>query len=281
MKPPLFDYVRPSSIVEAANALRNDPEALVIAGGQSLVPTLNLRLARPSAVVDISRLPGLSGIETDDGRVVIGALTTHSTIEFHDWPLGLEALPRGVSHIGYRAIRNRGTIGGSIAHADPAAELPSLMVALDAGIELRSPDASRTIPAADFFLGYYTTARGHDEIVTSVTVPRRPGLATGFAEFSRRIGDFAVALAAVATWEDEGQTHARVVVGGLDSRPRRIAAIEDALVDDGDWRDVCTPDVIASFTDPSTDIHGSAEHRLHLGAEMIRRAIDQMHGGTG
>ena len=279
MKPPPFAYVRPTSLDEAAQELQSDDGAMVLAGGQSLVPMLNLRIARPTTVIDISRIPGLRGIETTPERVKIGALTTHSDIEAHDWPNSLSALPEGTSHIGYPAIRHRGTFGGSLAHADPAAELPSLMVALDASIDLHSANGLRSVAADEFFTGYYSTARSHDELLTGVTVPVSPGLRTGFAEFSRRTGDFAIALAATATWTDGGSVRARVVVGGLDVRPRRIGAIEDALVDGGNWREACTPEVLAPFTEPSDDIHGTAGYRLRLGAEMVRRAITRMEGG--
>ncbi|MGF1618606.1 MAG: FAD binding domain-containing protein, partial [Acidimicrobiia bacterium] len=239
---------------------------------------LNLRIARPTTVVDISRIPGLQEIEMTSESVAIGALTTHSAIETYDWPGALSALPEGTSHIGYPAIRHRGTLGGSLAHADPAAELPSLMVALDASIALHSSGGTRTVASDEFFTGYYSTARNHDELLTAVNVPISPGLRTGFAEFSRRTGDFAIALAATATWTDDGSTRARVVVGGLDVRPRRIGVIEEALINGGDWREVCTPEVLAVFTDPSDDIHGSADYRLRLGAEMVRRAISRMEG---
>lgn len=278
MKPPPFAYVRPTSLADAARELQSDDDATVLAGGQSLVPMLNLRIARPTTVVDISRIPGLQGIEMTPESVAIGALTTHSAIETYDWPTPLSALPAGTSHIGYPAIRHRGTVGGSLAHADPAAELPSLMVALDATIDLHSAGGIRSVAAEEFFTGYYSTARNHDELLTAVNVPLSPGLRTGFAEFSRRTGDFAIALAATATWTDGGSRRARVVVGGLDVRPRRIASIEEVLINGDDWREACTPEILAAFTEPSDDIHGSADYRLRLGAEMVRRAITQMEG---
>jgi len=278
LKPPPFAYVRPTSLDEAAQHLQSDQGAALLAGGQSLVPMLNLRIARPTTVVDISRLPGLSGIEMTPESVAIGALTTHSAIETYDWPSTLSALPAGTSNIGYPAIRHRGTLGGSLAHADPAAELPSLMVALDATIELHSSDGNRSVAADEFFTGYYSTARNHDELLTRVTVPVSEGLRTGFAEFSRRTGDFAIALAATAVWDDGGVSRARVVVGGLDVRPKRIRPIEEALASGGHWQKACTPEVLAAFTEPSDDIHGSADYRLRLGAEMVRRAIIRMEG---
>ena len=260
--------------------MSEDEGAVLLAGGQSLVPMLNLRLARPATIVDISGLPGLAGIESTTDRVTIGALATQADVETHPWPSSLAALPEAVSNIGYPAIRHRGTVGGSLAHADPSAELPTVTTALDAGIHLRSLRGDRTIPAGEFFVGYFSTACLPDEIVVALDVPLRPRLRTGFAEFSRRTGDFAVALAAVATWEGSGTRHARVVVGGLDARPRRIDTIERALLAGDDWREHCTVDVLADFTEPLSDIHGSSEYRLHVGAEMVRLAIERTEGGS-
>lgn len=275
MKPPPFAYVRPQSLEETTRELRAD-EVTLLAGGQSLIPMLNLRIARPRTIVDISRVPGLDRIDVAPDRVEIGAMVTHSTIETHNWPDSLRALPEGVSRIGYRAIRNRGTIGGSLAHADPAAELPSLAMVMGASINLESTSGKRTVSADDFFLGYYSTARNPDELITSVTFPIRPGQRSGFAELSRRTGDFAIALAAVTKWGEGDAKEARVVVGGLDTRPRRIPEIEDSLVGDEDWTKVCTPEILASHTNPSDDIHGSAGFRLQMGAEMVARSIKDM-----
>ena len=280
LKPPPFAYVRPTSLDEAAECLAEDGGAVLLAGGQSLVPMLNLRLVRPATILDISGLPGLAGIESTTDQVTVGALATQSAIETHPWPYSLAALPDAVAHIGYRAIRNRGTVGGSLAHADPSAELPAVTTALDAGIHVRSVRGERRVPAEEFFVGYFSTARLPDEIVVAVDFPLRPGMRTGFAEFSRRTGDFAVALAAVATWEESGTRGARVVVGGLDARPRRIGPIERALGDGADWRNHCTADVLASFTEPLSDIHGSSDYRLHVGAEMVRLAIERMEGDS-
>ena len=260
--------------------MSEDEGAVLLAGGQSLVPMLNLRLARPATIVDISGLPGLAGIESTTDHVTIGALATQAAVEAHPWPDSLGALPHAVAHIGYPAIRHRGTVGGSLAHADPSAELPTVTTALDAAIRLRSVRGDRTVPSEEFFVGYFSTACLSDEIVVALDLPLRPGMRTGFAEFSRRTGDFAVALAAVATWEGSRGRHARVVVGGLDTRPRRIDPIEQAVIEGGDWRDHCNADVLSSATEPVSDIHGSSEYRLHVGAEMVRLALERMEGGS-
>ena len=278
MKPPPFAYMRPGTLEEAASQLRADRGAMLLAGGQSLVPMLNLRVARPTTVVDISSIEGLDAIDIGPEQVRIGALVTHSQIENHEWPASLSALPAGAGQIGYPAIRHRGTIGGSLAHADPAAELPTLMVALDATIHLQSEDGRRSVGADDFFEGYYSTSRNEDELISYVNLPLASGLRSGFAEFSRRTGDFAIALAAVATWGSDGRKQARVAVGGLDTRPRRVTAIEAALIEGDDWKELCTAEVLSSFTDPSDDIHGSPRFRLEVGAEMVARAIADMGG---
>ncbi len=280
LKPPPFAYVRPASLDEAAGLLSEDDGAVLLAGGQSLVPMLNLRLARPSTVVDISGLTGLAGIEWSADRVTIGALATQYAVETHPWPDSLAALPHAVANIAYPAIRHRGTVGGSLAHADPSAELPTVTTALGAGIHLRSVRGDRRVPAEDFFVGYFSTARDPDEIVVALDLPLRPRMRTGFAEFSRRPGDFAVALAATATWEGPMGKFARVVVGGLDMRPRRIDTFERALLEGEDWRDHCTPEVLSCYTEPVSDIHGSSEYRLHVGAELVRLALERMEGGS-
>lgn len=276
MKPPPFAYHRPTSLSEALAKLSSDDGAMPLSGGQSLVPLLNMRLARPSTVVDLSKVPGLDSISSTDTGTRIGGRVTHSQLEHHAWPPGYEALTAGVVRIGYPAIRHRGTVGGSVAHADPAAELPCLLVAFDATIELTSSRGSREVRADDFFVGYYETVRRQDEIVTSVTIPSASGLRSGFSEISRRTGDFALALAAVATWEVAGRLEARAVVGGLDVRPRRIPELETVLTDGGPIDDTVSPELLERHVTPSSDIHASAAYRLQVGAEMLRRAIKEM-----
>lgn len=275
MKPPPFAYYRPTSVAEATRRLRQDEGAVPLSGGQSLVPLLNMRLARPTTVVDLGAIPGLDGITIDSRGLTLGAAVTHSRLESYQWPAGYGAWPEAIARIGYQAIRHRGTLGGSLAHADPAAELPSLGVAFDASIELASPTGSRSVVADDFFVGYYSTARSRDELVVSVTLPHVAGVRSGFAEMSRRQGDFALALAAVATWTDDGTTQARAVVGGLDVRPRRIPEIEAALARGASTEDVTT-EAVARHVDPADDIHASADYRLHVGTEMLRRAIEKL-----
>jgi aerobic carbon-monoxide dehydrogenase medium subunit len=274
VKPPPFAYCRPGSVHAAVERLAADPGAVPLSGGQSLVPLLNLRLARPSTVVDLGGLH-LDAIDSRSDAVVVGAGVTHAALEHYDWPSGFGGLTEGVGHIGYPAIRHRGTLGGSLAHADPSAELPCLVIAFDARIELTSPAGTRLVGCDDFFLGYYDTIRRQDEIVTAVTFPVPSDLQSGFAEISRRRGDFAIALAAVTTWQDATGRHARAVVGGLDVRPRRIPEVEEALVGGGAG-EVIRPDVLEAHVAPSDDIHASADYRLHVGAEMLSRAVAKL-----
>lgn len=272
MKPPPFAYTRPTSLTEALEVLAADPDALPLAGGQSLVPMLNLRLARPTTVVDITRIPGLTEVTARPGSVRIGGRITHHALARVPELAMAPALAAAISEIGFQAIRHRGTLGGSLAHADPAAELATVLLALDADVTLTSTSGERRLPLHEFLIGYYSTSRQQGELITSVDVPLPAQLVTGFSEFSRRPGDFALALCAVARWDDR---QARVVVGGLDVRPRRLTVVEDALVEGGEGAAVAvvTPEVLAAATSPSSDIHGSADYRLMVGAEVVRRAL--------
>lgn len=278
MKPPQFAYAQPRTLAEALEVLAGDHDALPLAGGQSLMPMLNMRLARPTTVVDISRIEDLHNVEAKPGGVTVGALTTHHELARHPELGTVAALPRAVAEIGFPAIRNRGTIGGSLAHADPAAELPALLLALDATVELTSTTGSRTVAMDDFLVGYYSTSRRPDELITSVRVPVPANLRTGFCEFSRRPGDFAIALCAVATWKsDSGTRVGRVVLGGLDVRPVRVPHLEEVLAADPTMGpEAVSPELLGSVASPSSDIHGSADHRLQVGAEMARRALTEV-----
>jgi carbon-monoxide dehydrogenase medium subunit len=279
VKPPPFAYSRPSTLAEALDLLAGDEGALPLAGGQSLVPMLNMRLARPTTIVDIGQVSELLGVQNETGSVTVGARVTHHNLARLSALHAVKALPRAVAEIGFPAIRHRGTVGGSLAHADPAAELTTLLVAIDATVVLASTAGERRLRLDDFLLGYYSTSRRPDELITGVTIPTPPGLATGFAEFSRRPGDFALALCAVATWRQEGGGQAaRVVIGGLDVRPRRITSLEDSLVRQPPTEafEAATPELLATFTSPATDIHGSADFRLQVGSEMVRRALSQV-----
>src|SRR5918996_1439567 len=279
MKPAPFDYHRPASLVEAFDLLdRYGDDGRILAGGQSLVPALNMRLATPRAVIDINRLPGLDAIRLAPEGLVIGALARHEAVERS--PLVGEhaaLLALAMPHVGHAAIRTRGTFGGSLALADPAAELPACVVALDATIRVEGRRGRREVAAADFFQGIYTTALAPGELVTDVVVPRAaPGWRTGFQEIARRHGDFALAgLAARARLERGVLAESRLVFFGVGTGPVRARGAETALA--GRRTDAETlaaaqraldPDL-----DPPADVHGSSALRRHLAGVLLARVI--------
>lgn len=281
MKAAAFDYHLPASVEAAVGMLAElGDEAKVLAGGQSLVPVMAMRLGRPEHIVDVNRIGELEGITNSDGMVRVGALTRHRVLE-RDEVIGDAAplLARAAPYIGHFQIRNRGTLGGSLAHADPAAELPAVAVALDADIEVRSVRGSRRVPAADFFASAFTTALAPDELLTAVYLPVW-GRGSGFAvaELTRRHGDFAIAGAACGVRVDGGRiTRAAVGLIGMGSVPVRARAAEQALtgaaVGDADI-EAAARDAVAGL-DPLSDAHGSGAYRRRVGAHMIARALGQ------
>lgn len=252
----------------------------ILAGGQSLVPMLNLRLLRPAVLVDLNGVPGLDGIASDpSGRLTIGALVRHATLA--SAALVRERAPllgEAARHVGHPAIRHRGTLGGSLAHADPAAELPAVLVALDAQLALHSPRGVRTMPASEFFLGLLTTALAQDEIVTEIHLPPH-GPGWGFAELARRAGDFALAgVAAVVTGSSRRRESARLVGFGVGDRPVRFAAAEQIITHPAfDPRaDMARVGAAgAEACDPPADVHASADYRRHLAAVLVEEAVRQ------
>jgi carbon-monoxide dehydrogenase medium subunit len=276
MKAAAFDYVRVFSAEEAVEALAED-NAQVLAGGQSLVPMLNMRLAKPAVVIDINRVPELSYLRRDNGNLVIGALTRHRAIETsplvsQDMPLLAEAL----RYVGHVSIRNRGTIGGSLAHADPAAELPAVCVALDASFLVQGSRGVREIAARDFFLGPHRTALEPAELLISVRVPVLPD-GTGFAvqELSFRGRDLAlVAVFAAVTVDSAGIcSGARIAVAGAGPTPIRATAVEQALVGQAPTESVIAAAVAELSVDPPDSIHAPASYRRDMAAVLARRAI--------
>lgn len=275
MKPAPFDYVRASTIDEAVAALAAaGGEAKVLAGGQSLVPMLNFRVVDAPLFVDINGINGLDRIEeTADGGLRIGALTRHFALETSEtvkerFPVVHEAM----KHVAHLAIRNRGTIGGSLSHADPAAELPAMAVLLDATIVTARAAGGREIPASDFFIAPLTTALEPDEIVVAIDLPGLPaGSGWGFEEFAQRRGDFAVAgVAAIVAMDGQSVKQARIALMGLHDTPVRAHGAEAALIADG-------VDAAASAArqdaEPMDDLHGSADYRRHLTEALTRRAV--------
>jgi len=248
----------------------------VLAGGQSLVPMLNMRLVRPARLVDINAVPGLADIRArDDGGLALGALTRHTALVtsrlVHEHAPLLAAAAR---HVGHRAIRNRGTLGGSLAHADPAAELPAALLALDARVVVAGPSGPRQIALDDFVLGALTTALAADEIVTEIDVPPARHAGWGFAEVARRAGDFALTGVAAVLHGNRGRcTAARLVAFGADERPVRLSAAEDALI--GGARAEESAAVAALDCRPPADVHASADYRRHLVSVLTARVIGE------
>jgi len=281
MKPAPFDYCRPELLEGALDALANcADDAKLLAGGQSLVPLLNFRLARPSLLVDIDRLPGLAYVEERNGTLAIGALTRHADVEASPVALrGLRLLVEAVKHIGHQAIRNRGTIGGSLAHADPASELGCVFLTTAGTVRVRSRDGERIIAAEEFFRGYFQTALEPVEIITEIQLPLpAPGAGWAFEELSRRHGDFALAMAAVQLELSADGRIARVVVGlaGVGPAPMRAREAEELLV--GELPSPSALDAaalaIGRAVQPESDVHATAEDRRHLAAVLGRRALN-------
>jgi aerobic carbon-monoxide dehydrogenase medium subunit len=260
-----FDYVRAASVDEAVKVLADaDGEGKLLAGGQSLVPVLALRMARPSVLVDVNRIPGLAGVRPEDGALRVGALTRHAALtrQSHH-PLLAEA----ARWIGHTAIRTRGTTGGSLAHADPSAELPVVAVGTGATVTVAGPAGTRSVPAEELFEGALMTSLADDDVIVDVRfpVPDR----WGFAEFARRQGDFALVTAVVA--EIAGRV--RIALGGVGAVPVRAVAGEQALAAGGSAHEAAA--AAADELHPTADLHGSAPFRRAIAAEMMRRALAQ------
>jgi carbon-monoxide dehydrogenase medium subunit len=279
MKPPRFDYHAPHSIDEAVELLaRYGGDAKVLAGGQSLMPMLNFRLARPAALVDINRIPELAYVREADGAVAFGAMTRQRTIEFS--PLVAHRLPllhEATRWVGHLPIRSRGTIGGSIAHADPSAEYPAVLTALEGEVVAQGPRGRRTLEPRELFETYLTTRLAPDELLVEVRLPVTPtGAGTAFEEFARRHGDFAiVGIAAMVVRDGARCTAARLASAGTGSVPVRLRAAEEILERDGlgDAAVEAAAARAAELVDPDADVHASAEYRRHLTRVLTARAI--------
>jgi carbon-monoxide dehydrogenase medium subunit len=279
MKLPPVEYEAPTTVAEAIDVLAEySDEASVLAGGQSLIPLLALRLARPEVLIDINGIDELSGVSATDGWVAIGAMTREYVAEESEIvadavPLLAAALP----FIGHEAIRSRGTIGGSLAHADPAAELPAVARALDDEFVVRGPSGERVIPAAQWFEGYLTTSRSPDELLLEVRFPAAgQGTGVSFQEVARRHGDFAMVGLAVSLGLSGGMiSDARLAFAGVSDVPVRAAAAEDLLVGERPSAELfeeaarrATGDI-----DPPADLHGSSDYRKTVAAAIVRRGL--------
>ncbi len=280
MKLGSFDYFAPSTLQEAVSLLADYGEdAKVLAGGQSLIPLLAMRLANPEVVIDLNGIGALSYLDDRGGELRIGALARHREIEqIHDLQRRCPVVHDAVHHIGHVSIRNRGTVVGSMAHADPAAEWPALSLALGAEIEVRGPRGTRTIGADSFFLGYLTTAIEADEIVTEVRLPLPQGrVGSSFVELARRFGDFAlIGVASVLRLTGEGTVEdARIVVIGAAGTPLRIAEAEKALVGRQPEAEAFAEAArqVHERLEPPSDLHGSADYRKTVGEVLTRRGL--------
>jgi aerobic carbon-monoxide dehydrogenase medium subunit len=283
MKPAPFEYHVPTSVDEAVALLASlGDSAKLLAGGQSLVPMLALRLAIFEHLVDLRRVDELRTIDRRNGTLWIGAGTTQATIEASAEVIAaVPLLARATRFIGHFQIRNRGTLGGSIAHADPAAEYPAVALALDAELEVQSPAGRRTIPASDFFTGTWTTDLADDEVLVGVGFPVWAGrCGSAVEELARRHGDFALAGAAVAVELDDAGTVSRCGIGllGLGSTPERASAAQTAVVGssaaDVDAQEVGQQAVADLHSVPS-DLHASADYRTRVGAQLVQRAWER------
>jgi carbon-monoxide dehydrogenase medium subunit len=279
MKPPAFEY-RVAESVEAAVAMLADAggEAKVLAGGQSLVPMLNFRLLRPAILVDVNRIPGLAYIKEEGDAIRLGALTRHYQLETSPVIAAhLPVLRAAMTHVAHLAIRNRGTIGGSLTHADPAAELPMMALLLDATISVASPRGRRTVAARDFFLGALSVALEPDELVTEVVFPKLPpNTGWGFEEVSRRHGDFALAAVSVTLTAADGKiAEARIAIAGADEKVLRASKAEALLKGralDPKLLDAAC-DAARAAVSPNTDLHASSDYRRHLVGVLTGKAL--------
>jgi carbon-monoxide dehydrogenase medium subunit len=287
MKAPAFQYLRARSTAEACAMLAElGDDARIIAGGQSLMPILNMRLANPATLIDINPIAELAGIAADKSTVRIGALTRYRDIE--ESPLvrqHLSLIAQAMPYVAHAAIRNRGTLGGSLAAADPAAEMPACCLALDASMIIESTRGARSVKADAFFLGTFETALEPDELLIAVEFPI-PGTEWrhGFAEFSRRRGDFAIVGTAVrARIEARRVAEARIVLFGVGDRPMRMTRAERALVVGLDHKAGITAAQATLDADlaPSSDNQASAETRLHLARVLLGRALAQFQDAVG
>jgi aerobic carbon-monoxide dehydrogenase medium subunit len=279
MKPPPFSYHDPRTISDTVALLGRLENAKLLAGGQSLMPMLNMRFVLPDHVIDLNKVEGLSYIRANNGALEIGAMTRQRDLEFSEvvarlCPLMHEAL----RHIGHRQTRNRGTIGGSLCHLDPSAELVSIAAALDATITVQGPNGTREIAFADFPVAYLTPALELNEMLTAIRIPLWPQRhASAFVEFARRHGDFAIVSAAALLTEDSAGriSRASVTLGGMGVAPIRVAEVEQALVgsvpDDKQLREIC--ESCRKF-EAIDDVHAPATYRQHLATVLSRRALE-------
>ena len=275
-----FDYEAPESLEEAIRMLHeNGEDAKLLAGGHSLVPLMKLRLAAPTVLIDLRKIPGLHGIQRDDGDWLIGPMTRHADLQ--DTPeLGVAS--RAASLIADQQVRNRGTIGGSLAHADPASDMPAVLVACEGELTVRGTGGERTIAAADLFQDYLTTSLAQDEVITEVRLPALEGYGVGYQKFTRRAEDWAmVGVAALVKKGADGSCEdVRIGLTNMASTPIRPSAAENALRGGAlDAESVAAAaGQAAEGTDPPGDLNATPEYKRHLARVLTRRALEEAAG---
>ena len=283
MIPVAFDYQRPSTVDEAVQSLvQAGEDAKVLAGGQSLLPVLRLRLSAPSVVVDLGRVAELRGVREDGDALVIGAMTTHHDVAAD--PLVRQYAPlvaQATETVGDRQVRNVGTFGGSLAHADPAGDLPAVAVALDAELVIAGPGGRRTVPARDFFVDYLTTSLAADEVLVEVRLPKLDGWGAHYEKFHRTAQAWAIVGVAAAVRRSNGTiTEARVALTNMGPTPIRCGAVELALAGQTASADAVAQAAshAAEGTSPASDLNASPEYRQHLSRVLTRRALSAAAG---
>jgi aerobic carbon-monoxide dehydrogenase medium subunit len=272
--PAAFDYVRASSAEEAVSLVgEHGDDAKLLAGGHSLLPLMKLRLAQPSVLIDIGRISDLSYIRDGGDHIAIGALTRHMDVETSDvLREHVPLLAHAAGHVGDPQVRHRGTIGGSIAHADPASDLPATTLALGATYVARGPSGTREIAAKDFYEGFLTSTLAADEMLTEIRVPKMSGAGWGFQKFNRRAQDWAIV--GVAAWRNNGSSGVALV--NMGSTPVLATSVMSALAGDASVADAA--EQAASEADPQPDLNASVEYRVHLAKVLTRRALESASG---
>ena len=272
-----FDYEAPESVEEAIRILHeNGEDAKLLAGGHSLLPLMKVRLAAPTVLVDLRKIPGLQSVEQENGGWTIGPMTRHAALQDTS-ELGVVA--RAASLIADQQVRNRGTIGGSLAHGDPASDLLAVLLALDGSVTARGPNGGRSIPAADLFQDYLTTTLRHDEVITEVRLPGLEGYGFGYQKFTRRAEDWAMVgvCALVSRAADGSCADVRIGFTNMGSTPLRATAAEDALrggqLDDASIRAAAAQ--AGEGTDPPGDLNATPEYKRHLARVLTRRALEE------
>ncbi len=275
MIPASFEYRRAESVDQALGWLADDPDSTkLLAGGHSLLPLMKLRLATPGVLVDVGRIPGLSYVRDADDHVALGALTRHRDVEISDVARAqVPLLAHVAGQVGDPQVRHRGTIGGSLAHGDPASDLPAAVMALDGTMVIDGPRGRREVRASDFFLGFLETALAPDEMLTEIRVRKAPA-GWAFQKFNRRAQDWAiVGVAAVVNGD------ARIALVNMGTTTVRARGAEDALATGSGIADAAAR--AADGLEPPSDLHGSAEYRRHLATVLVRRALEEATAARG